>query len=180
MGDETFTIENEDAERETYSTTQLKTRNGVQGNLKKKTGIRLGVRALTVNPLSACEKIDRMFGSGGEAIIHYMWFESGQNLFENMIESNSDRNPRELLNALIDFQPSGGWGNVSMRIIKTDPPIVEIKATNSPVKSIKGSQKQMIGSFWAGVFSSYFNRQLTSRDFGYDTDKDEFSCTVTI
>jgi hypothetical protein len=180
MGNETSTIENNHSEGETYLHTQLKNRKKTQVSLEENSGIQLGVRVLTVNALSACEKIDRMFGSGGEAIIHYMWFESGQNLFENIIRNNPDKNPEELLTALIDFQCSGGWGEVSMRIIRTNPPTVKMTAMNSPIKSVQGSQKQMIGAFWAGVFSNYFNRQLTSRDFRYDVDKDEFSCTITI
>jgi hypothetical protein len=139
-----------------------------------------GVRGVITNPISMCDKIDKMFGSGGEAIVHYMWFESGLDLFETMIKSNCDKNREELLKALLDLQPDGGWGNLSLKILRVDPPMVNIKVVNPPVKTLKGSQKHMIGSFWAGVLSRYFNRQLSCKSFGYDADKDEFSCTITI
>jgi len=132
------------------------------------------------NPISACEKIDRMFGSGGEAIVHYMWFESGWDLFDDMIKCNPAKSLEELLKALVDVQPRAGWGIVLLRIMRDNPPLVDIAVANPPVKTVKGSQKQMIGSFWAGVLSRYFNRQLVCKNFGYEAVKDEFSCTVTI
>jgi hypothetical protein len=48
-----------------------------------------------------------------------------------------------------------------------------------PVKTLKGSQKHLIGSFWAGVLSKYFDKQLTCKEFAYDAEKDEFSCVIT-
>jgi len=139
-----------------------------------------GVRVLVTHLLPACEKIDRIFGSGSEAIIHHMRFESGYSLFDNMINCNSSKSLEELLQSLIEVQPRAGWGKLSIRIIRTDPPMVDIQVKNPPVKTLRGSQKHLIGSFWAGVFSKYFNRQLTCKNFGYNADKDEFSCSITI
>jgi cysteinyl-tRNA synthetase len=47
-------------------------------------------------------------------------------------------------------------------------------------KTIKGSQKHLIGSFWAGVLSEYFERRLMPKNFNYNSEKDEFSCLITI
>lgn len=139
-----------------------------------------GVRAVIANPVSACEKIDKMFGTGGEAIIHYMWFECGHSLFDYMIKSNSDKSKDELLKALVDIQPGTGWGSLTARVVQADPPLVHLKVKNPPVKTVKGSQKQIIGSFWAGVLSRHFSRQLICRNFLYDSNQDEFSCTITV
>jgi len=139
-----------------------------------------GVRAVIANPVSACEKIDKMFGTGGEAIIHYMWFECGHSLFDYMIKSNVDKGKDELLRALVNVQPGTGWGNLTVRVVQADPPLVHLKVRNPPVKTIKGSQKQIIGSFWAGVLSRHFSRQLVCKNFLYDSDQDEFSCTITV
>jgi len=139
----------------------------------------LGVRLIVANPIPACEKIDKIFGSGGEAIIHYMWFEQGNKLFEQMLQNSPDKTKEELLRQLIDAQPQTGWGTTKITIVRTDPPTVEIAVKNSPVKTIKGSQKRLIGSFWAGVFARYFDRPLTPKNFAYDNEKDEFSCSVT-
>lgn len=142
--------------------------------------INLGMRALMMIPLSGCEKLDRIFGSGGEAIVHHMWFESGQSLFDNMLKCDPRKSLEELLSVLIKVQPSTGWGNISVKIVRAEPPMVDIVVKNSPVKTTKGSQKYLIGSFWAGVLSRYFNRQLICKNFGYDAEKDEFTCSVTI
>jgi len=139
----------------------------------------LGVRTVIAYPVPACEKIDKIFGSGGEAIIHYMWFEQGNKLFEQMLQNSPDKTKEELLRQLIDAQPQTGWGTTKITIVRTDPPTVEIAVKNSPVKTIKGSQKRLIGSFWAGVFARYFDRPLTPKNFAYDNEKDEFSCSVT-
>lgn len=141
--------------------------------------IQLGVRELLMNPISACERIDRLFGSGGEAIAHYMLFECGRSLFDNMLKINPRRTREELLNRLIAAQPDLGWGKVSIRIIGTTPHIIDVVVRNPPVKSVMGSPKHLIGSFWAGVFSKYFKVQLVCKNFEYDVDKDEFSCTIT-
>jgi len=139
-----------------------------------------GVRALVTNPVPACDKIDNMFGSGGEAIIHYMWFEQGHKFFDQMLQNSPDKTKEELLKELIDVQPKAGWGEVKITIVRNNPPTVEIVVKNPPIKSVKGSQKRLIGSFWAGVFTRYFDRQLTCKNFSYNAEKDEFSCLITI
>ncbi|HKZ94083.1 MAG TPA: hypothetical protein VJ249_05835 [Candidatus Bathyarchaeia archaeon] len=139
-----------------------------------------GARGLIMNPLAMCEKLDKMFGSGAEAIVHYMLFESGRDTFDVMTRNNTNKSQGEMLKALVDLQPYTGWGYASLSILHTDPPMVGIVIKNPPVKTLKGSQKLIIGSFWAGVLSRYFNRQLTSKNMGYDAEKDEFNCRVTV
>jgi len=138
-----------------------------------------GVRTQVVNPIPACEKIDKIFGSGGEAIIHYMWFEQGLKLFDQMLQNSPNKTKEELLRELIDAQPQTGWGTATATIVRLNPPTIEIVVKNPPVKTVKGSQKHLIGSFWAGVFTRYFNKQLTCKDFWYNSEKDEFSCLIT-
>jgi len=138
-----------------------------------------GARRMIMNPLAMCEKLDRMFGSGAETIVNYMLFESGRDTFNAIIENNPDKGRGELLKMLVDLQPHTGWGFVSLTILRVDPPIVSIVVKNPPVKALKGSQKQMISSYWAGVLSKYLNRQLLSKNQSYDTEKDEFNFTVT-
>lgn len=181
MEAETNFIECEQKEAETELEMQTRAKERGKTKLEERGEIRFfGVRTLMINPISACEKIDRMFGTGGEAIVHYMWFESGNSLFDSMIKCNPSKSLEELLKALVNAEPRAGWGNVSLRIIHDNPPMVDIVVKNPPVKTVKGSQKQLIGSFWAGVLSRYFSRQLMCKNFGYNTDRDEFSCTVTI
>jgi hypothetical protein len=139
-----------------------------------------GVRAQMTNVIPACEKIDKIFGSGGEAIIHYMWFESGLRFFDQMLQSASERTKEELLKELVDMQPQTGWGKATVNIIRNNPPTIKIVVDNPPVKTVQGSQKQLIGSFWAGVLTRYFNKQLTCKDFSYNTEKDKFSCIITV
>ena len=143
-------------------------------------GVKFGVRSLVTNPVSACDRLDMMFGSGGEAIVHYMWFESGFSLFDSMTQCNRDRSCEELLRALVNAQPKMGWGKVVLNVAQIDPPSVNIIVKDPPVKTMKGSQKQMISSFWTGVLSRYFDKQLTCKSLVYDAQKDELSCTITI
>jgi hypothetical protein len=138
-----------------------------------------GVRIQLANLIPACEKIDRMFGSGGEAIIHYMWFEQGLKLFEQILQNSPNKTKEELLKELIDLQPQTGWGTATISIVRPNPPTIEIVVKNSPVKTVKGSQKHLIGSFWAGVFTRYFDKQLTCKDFSHNSEIDEFSCLIT-
>jgi len=138
-----------------------------------------GVRTQMANLIPACEKIDKMFGSGGEAIIHYMWFEQGLKLFDHMLRNSPDKTKEDLLKELIDVQPQTGWGSAATTIIRQNPPTIEIVVKNPPVKTVKGSQKHLIGSFWAGVFTRYFKKQLTCKGFAYNADRDEFSCVIT-
>jgi len=139
-----------------------------------------GARRMIMNPLAMCDKLDKMFGSGAEAIVHYMLSESGRDTFDTMMNNNQGKSRGELLKTLVDLQPSTGWGCVSLTILRADPPVVDIVVRNPPVKALKGSQKQIIGSYWAGVLSRYFNRQLMSKNHSYSAEKDEFSCTITV
>jgi len=180
MGTETNAFEYEQTKVDAELETQSRVKKGTKAKSGENDEIHFGVRALMMTPLSACRKLDRMFGSGGEAIVHHMWLESGQSLFDAMIKYNPSKSLEKLLNSLIDVTPRVGWGDVSMKIVRTDPPMAVIVVKNSPVKTVQGSQKYLIGSFWAGVLSRYFNRQLISKNFGYDAEKDEFSCMVTI
>jgi hypothetical protein len=173
MGTETHIIECKQSE------TQTKAKKSLKATSEENKEIIFGVRALMTSPLPACEKLDKIFGSGSEAIVHHMYLESGQNLFDNMIKHNPDKNLEELLKSLIDVQPRTGWGIVSIEFVHRNPPMVNIAVKDPPVKTVKGSQKYLIGSFWVGVFSRFFNRQLKCKNFGYDDEKDEFTCTIT-
>jgi predicted hydrocarbon binding protein len=181
MGAETNVIEYGRTKEETNLDVQTKVKKEREAEPNGKGELRFfGVRVLVTNLVPACEKIDKMFGSGGEAIVHYMRFETGQSLFDAMIKHNPSKSLEELLKALVDAQPSAGWGNLSIRIIRANPPMVDIVAKNPPVKTTEGSHKHLISSFWAGVLSRYFNRQMVCKNFSYNADKDEFSCTITI
>ena len=180
MGTETNTLENAHTEPQIDLETQTKVKKAGKAVAEENRVVQFGVRFLMTNPLCACEKLDRIFGSGSEAIVHQMWFESGQSLFDNMIKCNPSKSKEELLRALVDVQPRTGWGNVSLNIVHRNPPIVDVMVKNPPVKTVNGSRKYLIGSFWVGVLSRYFNRQLMCKNFSYDAERDEFSCTVTI
>lgn len=138
-----------------------------------------GVRTQVTNPIPGCDRIDQIFGSGGEAIVHYMWFEQGNKLFEQMLDNFSNKTKEELLRQLIDAQPQTGWGTTKIAITRPNPPTIEVVVKDPPVKTVKGSQKYLIGSFWAGVFSKYFEKRLSPKNFAYNKEKDEFSCLIT-
>jgi len=179
MGDETSLLETDENSKSAKAQAKMrKERNASLGSLED--GATFGIRTLVTNPISACDRLDKMFGSGGEAIVHYMWFESGYSLFDSMAQCNRGRSVEDLLKALIDAQPQMGWGEVVLNVVQRDPPSMNIVVKDPPVKTVKGSQKQMIGSFWAGVFSRCFNKQLTCKNFIYDAQKDELSCAITI
>jgi predicted hydrocarbon binding protein len=178
MGTKTNMIECNRSETKMESETQTKNRKNGKATSDENNEVIFGVRTLMTSPLPACEKLDKMFGSGGEAIVHHMYLESGQNLFDNMIKCNPGKSMEELLKALIDVHHRTGWGMVSMQFIHRNTPMVSIVVKDPPVKTVKGSQKYLIGSFWAGVFSRFFNRQVTCKNFGYDAEKDEFTCTI--
>ncbi len=180
METEANLLEFDQAEKESNLKKYRKARKELKVAVKEKHEIRFGIRALMTSPLPACEKLDKIFGSGGEAIVHHMWFESGHSLFGNMIECNPGKSMEELLKALVESQPRAGWGDISAKIIHRNPPMVDILVKNPPVKTVKGSRKYLIGSFWAGVLSRYFARQLICKDFDYNTKTDEFACTITI
>jgi hypothetical protein len=142
--------------------------------------INLRVGCLLITPIPACEKIDQIFGSGGESIIHYMWFEQGKKLFEKMFKDFPEKTKQDLLTLLINDCSQIGWGTTKIAIVNNDLPAVEIVVKNPPVKTVKGSQKHLIGSFWAGILSEYFDKRLMPKNFNYNSETDEFSCLITI
>jgi len=80
----------------------------------------------------------------------------------------------------VEAQQFAGGGYVLRNFIRVDPSIVEIIARNSPVKTIKGSQKHLIDASWSGALFRYFYDQLTFKNFSYDVNEDEFSCAITL
>lgn len=169
MQNETETIE--------YDTKTHKEKN--RNNSHKNGTTFNGIRTQVIAPIPACERIDRMFGSGGEAIIHYMWFEQGFKLFEQMTQNSPEKTKENILRDLVDVQPITGWGVTTATIIRQVPPTVKMVVQDPPVKTLKGSQKHLIGSFWTGAFTKYFDKQLICKEFEYDPEKDEFSCLIT-
>ena len=138
-----------------------------------------GARIAFANLLPACEKIDKMFGTGGEVIINCMAFEQGRQLFEAMMTNNPNKSKEELLKEMGDIQPQAGWGITSLKIVSGNPPKIEVAVKNSPVKTIQGSSKYLTGSFWAGVLSEYFSRQLKCVSFSYNEMEDELHCIIS-
>lgn len=138
-----------------------------------------GIRSLLTNPIPSCKQLDKMFGTGAEVIVHNMWFEQGYQLFDTMINNDPVKTEEELLKEVVETQPQAGWGKVALRVQRKDPPAIEIVVKNSPIKTVKGSQKHLIGSFWAGVLSRYFKKQLLCKNFSYDEERDEFFCVIS-
>ena len=174
MQTRTNTIEEQQKEPETTPGARKLVNRAQNGELRF-----YGSQGMVMNPLAMCDKLDKMFGSGAEAIVHYMLFESGRETFDKMMKSNHDKSRGELLKALVDLQPCHGWGYVSLMIVHADPPRVELSVKNPPIKAQRGSQKHLISSFWAGVLSIYFNRQLLSKNSGYSAERDEFTCIIS-
>ncbi|MFQ6086544.1 MAG: hypothetical protein ACE5OV_00830 [Candidatus Bathyarchaeia archaeon] len=138
-----------------------------------------GTRVALTNLLPGCEKVDKMFGTGGEVIINCVAFEQGCQLFEAMMTNSPSKGKEELLKEVVDVQPQAGWGITSLKIITDNPPKIEITVKNSPVKTVRGSSKHLIGAFWAGVLSKYFSRQLKCASFSYDEKGDKLHCIIT-
>ena len=138
-----------------------------------------GARMALTNLVPACEKIDKMFGTGGEVIISCMAFEQGRQLFEAMKTSNPNKSKEELLKEVVDLEPQTGWGITSLEIISDNPPKIEVIVKNPPVKTLHGSSKHLIGSLWAGVLSKYFSQQLKCTSFSYDEKEDKLHCIIT-
>ncbi|MGD8506599.1 MAG: hypothetical protein PVF15_08055 [Candidatus Bathyarchaeota archaeon] len=138
-----------------------------------------GTRIALINMLPACERIDKMFGTGGEVIVNCMAFEPGRQLFEAMVKDNPNKNKEELLREMVDALPQTGWGITNLKIINNAPPKIEVAVENSPVKTLQGSSKHLIGSFWAGVLSKYFSKQLKCVNFSYDENGDTLYCMIT-
>jgi len=136
-------------------------------------------RIALTNLLPACEKIDQMFGTGGEVIVSCMFLEQGRQLFQTMIRNTPNKSKEELLKEMVNLQPHFGWGITSLEIISNNPPKIKITVKNPIVKTLQGSSKHLIGSFWAGVLSEYFSQQLKCASFFYDEKEDELHCTIT-
>lgn len=138
-----------------------------------------GTRIALWNLLPACKKVDKMFGTGGEVIVCGMAFEQGCQLFEAMTTNSPNKSKEELLKEMVDLQSQAGWGITSLRIISDNPPKIEVTVKNPPVKTVQGSSKHLIGSFWAGVLSKYFSKQLKCASFSYDEREDGLHCVIT-
>jgi len=138
-----------------------------------------GTRIALTNLLPACEKVDKMFGTGGEVIVNCMAFEQGYQLFETMMRNSPNKSKEKLLNEVVDVQPQMGWGITRLKIVSDNPPSIEVAVKNSPVKTLQGSSKHWIGAFWAGVLSKYFSQQLKCAGFSYDEKEDELHCIIT-
>jgi hypothetical protein len=139
-----------------------------------------GVRIALTNLLPACEKIDKMFGTGAQVIVSCMIFEQGRQLFAAMMRNSPDKSREQLLKEVVDIQPETGWGITSLEILGENPPKIEVTVKNPFVKSLHGSAKHLVGSFWAGVLSEYFDRQLKCANFFYNEKEDEFRCVITV
>jgi len=139
----------------------------------------LGVRCFLMNPVSSCRKLDDMFGTGGEVIVHNTSFEFGYEFFDAVMRNNPDKTKVDLLTELVAAAPELGYGTVTITTLRESPPIIKVTVKNPAAKTVRGSTKHLVGSFWAGVFSKYFDRKLTCRDYSYDEGKDELSCVVS-
>jgi hypothetical protein len=133
-----------------------------------------GIRCAIIDPVSCCEKADEMLGTGGEVVIHHMWFGQGHQIFSELLKNNPNKTKGEVLQGLASAYPCLGWGILSFNIANRNPQTVSVTVKNPPFKTIKGSAKRLISSFWAGVFSKYFDTKMVAKKFQYDEKKDEF------
>ena len=139
----------------------------------------LGVRCFLMNPVPSCDKVDMMFGTGGEVIVHNTSFESGYEFFDTIMRNNPEKTTEDLLTELVAATPQLGWGIIRTETVRESPPIVKVTVKNPVAKTVRGSLKHLVVSFWAGVFSKYFDKRLTCKDFAYDEERDELSCVIS-
>jgi len=158
---------------------KIETKRNVKFDLEKGEIRVLGVRCFLIDPIPSCEKVDRMFGTGAEVIVHNMGFEFGYRFFDSITRNNPEKTRENLLTELVAAAPELGFGAVNIVTARENPPMVKVTVKNPAAKTVKGSQKQLAGSFWAGVLSKYFDKQLTCKDFVYDEKKDELSCVIS-
>jgi hypothetical protein len=136
-------------------------------------------RVALTNLLPACKKIDKIFGSGAEVIVHCIASEQGRQLCKTAMTNNPSTSKRDLLEEVVDIQTRAGWGITHLEIIKNNPLRIEVTVKNSPIKGLQGSLKHLIGSFWTGVLSEGFSQQLKCASFSYDEKEDTLRCIIT-
>ena len=137
-----------------------------------------GIRTVLVDPLTCCQRVDELLGSGGEIIIHFIWFEQGLQVFDKIAKDNPNRTRDEILKKIVDTQPLSGLGITTLTITHQNPLTARIVVKNPPFKTVRGSAKRLISSFWEGVLYGYSDQKVTSRNFRYDKERDEFRFTI--
>lgn len=158
---------------------KIKISEGIEIDLDKGEISFFGIRGVMIDPISSSKRIDKMLGSGGEVIIHNMWFEQGFTVFTEMIKNNPEQTRERLLEKITKAHSAAGWGKLSFVIIRRDPPLVKVTAKNPPFEELKGSAKRLVSSFWEGVFSKYFERSVSSENFKYNVEKSEFEFVLS-
>jgi hypothetical protein len=138
----------------------------------------LGRRGVLIDMALCCEKLDNMLGSGAEVVLHHMWYGYGYQLFDSIIEKKETAVELKALKKIVKISACMGLGSLDFTIIGKKRPYVEVAVKNPPFKNEKGSAKRSVASFWAGVFSRYFEKKVTCEDFHYDKKEDVFSFTL--
>jgi len=131
------------------------------------------------DPVNLCERMDTMLGSGAEAIVHEMMSAYGYARFGAMLNRHPSNLDEKIASALINKLASSREESLSCTIEDEGIPKIKITIKNPPIKSTKGSAKRLLSSFWAGVFSRYYGKQLNCKDHCYNEGNDEFSFTIS-
>lgn len=127
------------------------------------------------DPVNLCEKMDRMLGSGAETLVHEMMSAYGYARYGAVLAKHSSHLSEEPIKRLASIRDESLSYNVEDESI----PKVRVTIKNCPVRTTQGSAKRLISSFWAGVFSRHYMKQLNCRDHCYNEGDDDFSFTLS-
>ena len=134
------------------------------------------LRVVSVSITNICKFLDEILGFGAETIVHYAWFNYGRNLFNKILERYNTKH--EALEFLLTVHKLMGLGIPNLKIKNQTTPIIIVEIKNPPIKSLEGSAKRIIASFWAGILSEYYEKILTCIHFKYDERINTFSFLV--
>ena len=96
----------------------------------------LGVRCFLINPIPSWGRVDKMFGTGGEVIVHNMGFEFGYEFFDAIIRNNPEKPKENLLTELVAAAPEMGYGIIVTTNPRESPPIVKVTVKNPAAKTV--------------------------------------------
>ena len=132
----------------------------------------LGHRRMAIDAQSLCDHLDSLVGTQvGEVIMHNIEFRLGKLDAARLKSARPRVPPSQLVEDLTESDRLSGIGITKVKLSENPGDSMGIEVTNPCVVGVAGAGKTFVLSWWAGAFTSLFDKEFDVKNVTYDKQK---------
>jgi len=136
-----------------------------------------GKRWAAIDVQSLCDHLNTLAGPVvAEVIMKQHEFRLGRDDVARIRQENPSMTTQDVINWIVEMERATGIGVDTVMLPQGSDSAVRLEISNPIVKGEKGAERSLMLAYWAGVFSTLFEKNYEYTDVAYDADGNVLTC----